>query len=193
MSVFMVKILHNWIPTPDGLLRRGIIATNTCYCCNGVESLAHLFINGPVAKEVWGVFCNLSGVKVLISSNFNLVIANWFGKAKGKIHIFHIIPILILWFIWCCRNDKRVDNVPFTAKRVCDRIWKYIANFNLKGKIKRVFWKGADRIAAVLGIKPTPSPLYSMMAVRGANRMWGGGNLTWTGLLGVTRVRRPRG
>ncbi|KAL6558461.1 hypothetical protein OROMI_018811 [Orobanche minor] len=164
--VFMVKILHKWIPTPDGLLRRGIIATNTCYCCNGVENLSHLFINGPVAREVWGVFHNHSGIKFLISSNFKLIIANWFGKAKGKIHIFHILPILILWFIWCCRNEKRVDNVPFTAKRVCDRKWKYIATFNLKGKNKRIFWKGADRITSFLGIIPAPNPLYSMMAVR---------------------------
>ncbi|KAL6570171.1 hypothetical protein OROMI_014685 [Orobanche minor] len=166
ISVVMVKIFHGWIPTPDGLARRGIIATNSCYCCNGVEILPHLFINGPIAKEVWKIFHNLSGIKYLISTNFRFVFANWFGKAKGKTHIFHIIPILICWFLWCCRNDKRVDNVPFTAIRVCDRIWKFIHSINLKGKIRRIFWKGADKIAFVAGITLVPRPIYSMVAVR---------------------------
>ncbi|KAL6586073.1 hypothetical protein OROMI_002717 [Orobanche minor] len=64
------------------------------------------------------------------------------------------------------RNDKRVDNVPFTTIRVCDRIWKFIHSINLKGKIKRIFWKGADKIAFVAGTTPAPRPIYSMVAVR---------------------------
>ncbi|KAL6565041.1 hypothetical protein OROMI_016491 [Orobanche minor] len=170
ISVFMVRVLNNWIPTPDGLSRRGIIANNACYCCDGVESLQHLFLNGPVAKEVWRVFHNLSGIKFLESSNFKLIIANWFGKTKGKIHIYHIIPILILWFIWCCRNVKRVDNVPFTAKRVCERIWKYISTLTLKGNSKRLFWKGADSIAVFLGINPVSKPTYIIGAGTRASR-----------------------
>ncbi|KAL6558471.1 hypothetical protein OROMI_018821 [Orobanche minor] len=166
ISVFMVRVFNNWLPTPEGLARRGIMATNACYCCDGVESLPHLFLNGPVAKEVWKVFHKLSGIKFLESSNFKLIIANWFGKTKGKIHIFHIIPILILWFIWCCRNDKRVDNVPFTTKRVCERIWKYISTLTFKGISKRMFWKGADSIAAFLGINMASKPTYIIGAVR---------------------------
>ncbi|KAL6565547.1 hypothetical protein OROHE_004602 [Orobanche hederae] len=52
ISLFMVRMFFKWIPTPDGLLRRGIIANNLCYCCNGDENMPHLFIHGPVAKEV---------------------------------------------------------------------------------------------------------------------------------------------
>ncbi|KAL6565124.1 hypothetical protein OROMI_016574 [Orobanche minor] len=140
ISVFMVKVLNNWIPTPDGLSRRGIIANNACFCCNGVESLPHLFLNGPVVKEVWKVFHNLSGIKCLDSSNFKLIIANW--------------------------NDKRVDNVPFTAKRVCERIWKYISTITLKGKSKRLFWKGTDSITDYVGIKPVSKPTYTIEAIR---------------------------
>ncbi|GER36957.1 ribonuclease H-like superfamily protein [Striga asiatica] len=51
-----------------------------------------------------------------------------------KSHLFHLIPILILWYLWCSRNDKRVKQIPFTAQRVCDRVWKHlqlIANSSL--------------------------------------------------------------
>ncbi|KAL6576888.1 hypothetical protein OROMI_011164 [Orobanche minor] len=51
ISVFMVRLVNKWIPTPDGLLRRGIYATNFCYCCNDAENIPHLFIHGPVANK----------------------------------------------------------------------------------------------------------------------------------------------
>ncbi|KAL6580845.1 hypothetical protein OROMI_006768 [Orobanche minor] len=111
ISFFLVRMVFNWIPTPDGLLRRGIIANNLCYCCDGDESMPHLFIHGPVAKE-------------------------------------------------------RVDNVPFTPKRVCERIWSYI--HNIKGELsrKRLFWKGAHVMAAMVGMLPCPRPTYTLIPVR---------------------------
>ncbi|KAL6565083.1 hypothetical protein OROMI_016533 [Orobanche minor] len=111
ISFFLVRIAFKWIPTPDGLLRRGIIANNLCYCCNGDESMPHLFIHGPMAKE-------------------------------------------------------RVDNVPFTPKRVCGRIWSYI--HNIKGELsrKRLFWKGAHGIAAMVGMLPSSRPTYTLIPVR---------------------------
>ncbi|KAL6580826.1 hypothetical protein OROMI_006749 [Orobanche minor] len=61
---------------------------------------------------------------------------------------------------------KRVDNVPFTTKRVCERIWKYISTLMFKGISKRLFWKGADSIAAFLGINMVSKPTYIIGAVR---------------------------
>ncbi|KAL6582730.1 hypothetical protein OROMI_004808 [Orobanche minor] len=166
ISIFMVRLFFKWIPTTDGLLRRGIIANNLCYCCNGVENMAHLFIHGPVAKVVWNYFQNLAGIDRINSNNINHIINNWFSRTKGNIHIFHIIPILILWFLWCCRNDKRVDNVPFTPNRVCKRIWSYIDTFKSKLKNKIFFWKGAEAIARRAGVQPGPRPVYKIIPVR---------------------------
>ncbi|KAL6543520.1 hypothetical protein OROHE_010142 [Orobanche hederae] len=166
ISIFMVRLFFKWIPTTDGLLRRGIIANNLCYCCNGVENMAHLFIHGPVAKVVWNYFQNLAGIDCINSNNINHIINNWFSRTKGYIHIFHIIPILILWFLWCCRNDKRVDNVPFTPNRVCKRIWSYIDTFKGNLKNKRFFWKGAEAIARRAGVQPGPRPVYKIIPVR---------------------------
>ncbi|KAL6565084.1 hypothetical protein OROMI_016534 [Orobanche minor] len=167
ISVFMVRLVNKWIPTPDGLLRRGIYATNFCYCCNDDENIPHLFIHGPVANKVWTHFHNLAGIRCLNTSNINLILANWYGKAKGKIHIFHIIPILIFWFLWCCRNDRRVDNVPFTANRVCERIWNYINTFNHKVNFKnKKFWIGAARIADRVGVPAAPKTFFKCCSVR---------------------------
>ncbi|KAL6557637.1 hypothetical protein OROMI_017987 [Orobanche minor] len=160
-------LVNKWIPTPDGLLRRGIYATNFCYCCNDDENIPHLFTRGPVANKVWTHFHNLAGIRCLNTSNIKFILANWFGKAKGKIHIFHIIPILIFWFLWCCMNNRRVDNVPFTAKWVYERIWNYIVTFNHKVIFKnKNFWKGAALIADRAGVIPAPQPLYKCCSVR---------------------------
>ncbi|KAL6536656.1 hypothetical protein OROMI_026237 [Orobanche minor] len=167
ISVFMVRLVNKWIPMPDRLLRRGIYATNFCYCCNDDENIPHLFIHGPVANKVWTHFHNLAGIRCLNTSNINCILANWFGKAKGKIHIFHIIPILIFWFLWCCRNDRRVDNVPFTANRVCERIWNYINTFNHKVNFKnKKFWIGAALIADRVGVTAAPKTFFKCCSVR---------------------------
>ncbi|KAL6564968.1 hypothetical protein OROMI_016418 [Orobanche minor] len=167
ISFFMVRLVNKWIPTPDGLLRRGIYATNFCYCCNDDENIPHLFIHGPVANKVLTYFHNLAGIRCLKTSNINFILANWFGKAKGKIHIFHIIPILIFWFLWCCRNDRRVDNVPFTANRVCERIWNYINTFNHKVIFKnKKFWMGAALIADRVGVIAAPKTIFKCCLVR---------------------------
>ncbi|KAL6580791.1 hypothetical protein OROMI_006714 [Orobanche minor] len=167
ISFFMVRLVNKWIPTPDGLLRKGIYATNFCYCCNDDENIPHLFIHGPVANKVWTYFHNLAGIRCLNTSNINFILANWFGKAKGKIHIFHIILILIFWFLWCCRNDRRVDNVPFTANRVCERIWNYINTFNHKVIFKnKKIWIGAALIADRVGIIAAPKMIFKCCSVR---------------------------
>ncbi|KAL6558465.1 hypothetical protein OROMI_018815 [Orobanche minor] len=121
---------------------------------------------GRLRKRFGRFSITLRGLNILFLPTLGSSLPIGLGKAKGKTHIFHIIPILICWFLWCCRNDKRVDNVPFTTIRVCDRIWKFIHSINLKGKIKRIFWKGADKIAFVAGTTPAPRPIYSMVAVR---------------------------
>ncbi|KAL6582736.1 hypothetical protein OROMI_004814 [Orobanche minor] len=50
-SGILPSLVNKWIPTPDGLLRRGIYATNFCYCCKDAENIPHLFIHGPVANQ----------------------------------------------------------------------------------------------------------------------------------------------
>ncbi|KAL6570166.1 hypothetical protein OROMI_014680 [Orobanche minor] len=68
---------------------------------------------------------------------------------------------------WLTRNDRRVDNVPFTANRVCERIWNYINTFNHKVIFKnKNFWKGAALIADRVGVIAAPKPIYKCCSVR---------------------------
>ncbi|KAL6580790.1 hypothetical protein OROMI_006713 [Orobanche minor] len=146
ISVFMVRVFNNWIPTPDGLARRGIISNNACYCCDGVESLPHLFLNGPVAKEVWKVFHKLSGIKYLESSNFKLIIANCFGKTKGMI---------------------RGWTTSLLRLNVCvSAFGNILVPLRLKVNLKDCFGRVRISIAAFLGINTVSKPTYIIGAVR---------------------------
>ncbi|KAL6570158.1 hypothetical protein OROMI_014672 [Orobanche minor] len=132
ISVFMVRLVNKWFPTPDGLLRRGIYATNFCYCCNDDENIPRLFIHGPVANKWW--------------------------------------------------NDRRVDNVPFTANRVCERIWNYINTFNHKVNFKnKKFWIGAALIADRVGVTAAPKTFFKCCSVRWSKPQPGWWNLNTDG------------
>ncbi|GER42293.1 ribonuclease H-like superfamily protein, partial [Striga asiatica] len=134
ISTFMVRLLSFWISTPYGLSRRGINASIPCFCCEDMESIPHLFLLGPVASAVWANFYSLVVIPQISSDSIQTTLSHWFNFGTGKSHLFHLIPILILWYLWCSRNDKRVKQISFTAQRVCDRVWKHlqlIANSSL--------------------------------------------------------------
>ncbi|GER31148.1 RNA-directed DNA polymerase (reversetranscriptase)-related family protein [Striga asiatica] len=121
ISTFMVRLLSFWISTPDGLSHRGINASIPCFCCEDMESIPHLFLLGPVASAVWANFYSLAVIPQISSDSMQTTLSHWFNFGTGKSHLFHLIPILILWYLWCSRNDKIVKQIPFTAQRVCDR------------------------------------------------------------------------
>ncbi|GFP93857.1 putative ribonuclease h protein at1g65750 [Phtheirospermum japonicum] len=87
-----------------------------------------------------------------------MVLAHWFRQGTGKIHIFRILPILILWFLWCSRNDKQVKNIPFTGERVCNRIWKYLNIIKDSKCIKPKAWSNAPLIYDLLSIDTITRP-----------------------------------
>ncbi|KAL6550381.1 hypothetical protein OROMI_020869 [Orobanche minor] len=147
ISVFMVRLVNKWIPTPDGLLRRGIYATNFCYCCNDDENIPHLFIHGPVANKVWTHFHNLAGIRCLNTSNINFILANWFGKAKGT------IGGLIMSLL------RPIGCVSAFGTTLTPSITKSFL------KIK-IFWKGAALIADQVGVIAAPKPIYKCCSVR---------------------------
>ncbi|KAL6578150.1 hypothetical protein OROMI_010478 [Orobanche minor] len=59
-----------------------------------------------------------------------------------------------------------MKNIPFTAGRVCDRVWKYIKAVKVEGKIRGVFWKNAESITNFLGINVVTKIARKLSLVR---------------------------
>nr|XP_027120504.1 uncharacterized protein LOC113737473 [Coffea arabica] len=52
MSIFAWRLLRNCVPLDSVLRRRGLPLVSRCSCClKDEESILHLFVNGPVARE----------------------------------------------------------------------------------------------------------------------------------------------
>ncbi|XP_071912298.1 uncharacterized protein [Coffea arabica] len=63
MSIFSWRLLRNYVPLDSVLCRRGLPLVSRCPCClEDEKSVLHLFVNGPVAWEVWGHFGNRFGI-----------------------------------------------------------------------------------------------------------------------------------
>ena len=103
MSIFAWKLLHNFVPLDSVLRRRGLAMVSRCsYCLEGEESVPHLFVSGPVAKEVWGYFGTMFGMPRLPLDELQLLWRKW-ATSRFRIpthHIHCILSIFVSWFLW---------------------------------------------------------------------------------------------
>ena len=90
--------------TKDNLTRRHWIGCKKCVFCDTDESVEHLFISCPFARNIWR----------LVHFTFNVYppisVSNMFGSwlngiDKGTKARIRIGVAAILWAIWNCRND----------------------------------------------------------------------------------------
>ncbi|KAL6572341.1 hypothetical protein OROMI_013299 [Orobanche minor] len=175
-------------PTMFYKIKKNVKITHLAYAddilifLNATKKNLHLLNNCLTHYE------NVSGQKVNnFKSNFIMYkptpqVANWVQRISGFKNA--TLPVMYLGVpLWkgfqsfemgiyatnfCyCWNDRRVDNVPFTANRVCERIWNYINTFNHKVNFKnKKFWIGAARIADRVGVPAAPKTFFKCCSVR---------------------------
>ena len=90
--------------TKDNLIKRRWIGCKKCVFCDTDESVEHLFISCPFARDIWR----------LVHFTFNIhppaSVANLFGDwlngvDKRSKELIRIGVAAMLWAIWNCRND----------------------------------------------------------------------------------------
>ena len=104
IKIFLWFLNRKEILTKDNLIKRRWIGCKKCVFCDADESVEHLFIKCPFARDIWR----------LLHFTFNVYpptsIANLFGSwlngidsvTKSRIRIG---VAAILWALWNCRND----------------------------------------------------------------------------------------
>ncbi|KAL0374196.1 UNVERIFIED_CONTAM: hypothetical protein Sradi_3335300 [Sesamum radiatum] len=56
ISIFMWRLIHNFVPVDERLREKGIPIVSKCLCCQQSETIPHLFLNSVVIREVWVFF-----------------------------------------------------------------------------------------------------------------------------------------
>ncbi|KAI0494050.1 hypothetical protein KFK09_024181 [Dendrobium nobile] len=95
VSVFVWRIMHNYIPFYDNLRKRGFNITSKCQCCSHEENMHHIFISGMIAIKIWSYFDDIFKLNKFSAHITLYTLLNyWFINTKG--HIRSVVPSRIL-------------------------------------------------------------------------------------------------
>ncbi|GAA0153383.1 hypothetical protein LIER_37667 [Lithospermum erythrorhizon] len=59
MSFLAWRVLHNWVPVDEMMIKKGISMASKCVCCCQTETLEHVFFSNPIADQLWAYFAGL--------------------------------------------------------------------------------------------------------------------------------------
>ena len=93
----------------DNLRRHGIILASWCCMCKADgESIDHLLLHCPYAKELWDMIFALFGIHWVMPKQVIEVFCCWKGSMgrHKNIGIWKAIPHCLMWGIWRERNAR---------------------------------------------------------------------------------------
>ena len=97
------------ILTSDNLRRHGIILASWCCMCKADgESMDHLLLHCPYAKELWDMIFVLFGIHWVMPKQVIEVFCCWQGSMgrHQNLVIWKAIPHCLMWCIWRERNAR---------------------------------------------------------------------------------------
>nr|XP_027096084.1 uncharacterized protein LOC113715980 [Coffea arabica] len=145
ISFFAWKVLRNLIPLETVLQRRGVPLASRCPCCLlEQESLVHLFVKGPVAREVWRSFCQRFGIIDPRFSSVSAMVLAWLTSTSlvSRDHIRTVVPIVILWFLWKARNKALFEGEIFEARRVVSAVDEFVKQLGATARLSAAHFRG---------------------------------------------------
>nr|XP_027090349.1 uncharacterized protein LOC113711381 [Coffea arabica] len=145
MSMFSWRLLRSFVPVDSVIRQRGIPFASRCSCClEEEESVLHLFVNGPVATEVWGRFGNRFGVGRRPIEGLESLWKKWAASLPRLpvSHIRCILPVLIWWFLWKGRNKARFEGQTFSAQQVSWEVDNFIQDMGRAGRLRKAQFYG---------------------------------------------------
>ncbi|XP_027158364.1 uncharacterized protein LOC113759985 [Coffea eugenioides] len=145
ISLFAWRLLNNFLPLDSVMRRRGLPVVSRCSCClQEAESVPHLFVNGPIASEVWGHFASKFGILHSTPDDIQLVWRMW-ATSLTRIpahHIRCVLPFVITWFIWRGRNKARFEGQVFSARGVIVEVGNFLHDLGRANRLDKVQFRG---------------------------------------------------
>lgn len=130
-SFLIWRLLNGWVPVDTVLQRKGVSLASRCPCyLASEESLVHLFVNGPVASEVWTFYARRFSILDSRVFGVSSLLLLWFCS-HGRVGVGHIrviVPMLVLWFIWKGRNACFFKGKDFSARQVIFQVDQFVVS-----------------------------------------------------------------
>eukprot|EP00253_Pinus_taeda_P022073 PITA_22073 len=129
VKFFNWLLLKGKVLTAENLKKRGINGPSRCpNCCSAEESIQHLFLDCPFAKQCWISLSSLGNITWQPHQSIPETIHAWrrnspWKKNGSKIvkRIWAILPLNLLWKIWLVRNKKIFQNKDSNVRMTCNK------------------------------------------------------------------------
>lgn len=140
IRIFMWLVMHNRILTKNNLYKKGWRGDLTCQFCHKKETISHLFLKCPVARQIWFWFGNSQHH----FSNWKTIadIFNFSGSlSKNQQIAFLVVFSAICWTLWKHRNalifqDAKIHTIRSIILLIIS-LFEYWAG-NIPKKIKQM-------------------------------------------------------
>ena len=115
IKIFLWFLCRKELLTKDNLIKRNWTGCKKCVFCHQEESVEHLFISCPLARDIWRlVHFTFS---IYPPSSVSNMFGSWLnGTDKVTKSYIRIGVAAFLWVIWNCRNDvvfNKTQNVHY--------------------------------------------------------------------------------
>jgi hypothetical protein len=114
VHVFLWLLANNKLLSRDNLAKRQHVPDSSCMFCCEDKSVAHLFFECAVAKEIWCQISMLTGIKLQV--NLLSVSSLWICEKTNQVP--NIVHVAALWSLWKLRNDLCFNGSSWSCMQV---------------------------------------------------------------------------
>jgi hypothetical protein len=101
------------ILTTDNLRRHVIVLDWCCMCKESGESISHLLLHCPAAREVWLFIFNIFGIQCVMPIGVLDLLSCW-GDSCHSIRIWKLwdmVPLCVFWCLWWEQNARSFEGM----------------------------------------------------------------------------------
>jgi hypothetical protein len=112
--MFTWTMAHKGILTSENMRRRGWQGPSRCpLCIIEEETIEHLLLNFPYAKQVWDIVMKLGPDQFSLPSNVSDLLRSWANRYPFSLRQKDLLttrwmwlPKFVMWKIWLERNNR---------------------------------------------------------------------------------------
>jgi len=104
IKIFLWFLQRGVVLTKDNLAKKNWKGSQKCICCNGNETIQHLFLDCPLTKMIWRII--FFATSLTQPRSISHMFGSWLTNQNKRIrNLIWVGVAAMFWAIWRCRND----------------------------------------------------------------------------------------